>query len=95
MIYGRGYFTVDANVGDNFCPPCKVTAGVEEDANFVNCFSPLLLQTNPSSDHDDDDDDNDDASHTTVHIIFPKYHNLIFVTDNCFLMIVMIMIIDQ
>ena len=44
-------------VGDNFCPPCKVTPGVEEDANFANCFPPLLLQPNPSHDDFDDHDD--------------------------------------
>ena len=42
-------------VGDNFWPPfLLVTAGVEQDANFANCFSPLLSQPNPS--HDDYED---------------------------------------
>ena len=59
------------HVCDNLCslvacrwqflsPFWKVTAGVEEDANFANCFSPLLLQPNPS--HDDHDHDHDDYS---------------------------------
>ena len=44
-----------------FAPLQKVTAGVEEAANFANCFS-LLYSYNPHAYHDDDyDDDYDDV----------------------------------